>query len=75
MGGWKARWSNGYMPRWIGQWMDGSKGGRVDAWVDGWIVGWMDDHEKKMIQCMWLSCKTLTLTRNHDFVGFVLLDF
>jgi hypothetical protein len=32
--------------------MDGSKGGRVDAWVDGWIVGWMDDHEKKMIQCM-----------------------
>jgi hypothetical protein len=47
----------------------------VDAWVDGWIVGWMDDHEKKMIQCMWLSCKTLTLTRNHDFVGFVLLDF
>jgi hypothetical protein len=39
MGGWKARWSNGYMLR---EWVDGW----MDEWVDGWMDSWMDDHEQ-----------------------------
>jgi hypothetical protein len=50
--------------------VDGSKGGRVDEWVDGW----MTMNKQKMFQRMWPSCKTLTLTWNHDFECFVILN-
>jgi hypothetical protein len=41
MGGWKARWFDGYMLR---EWVDGW----MDEWVDGRIVGWMTMNKQKM---------------------------
>jgi len=57
------------------RWLDGPIDGCLDEWVDGWIVGWMTMNKQKMFQCMWPSCKTPTLTWNHDFVSFIILDF